>query len=299
MPLRTLDSLAVGSADADLVAVVHEHAQTHGVGERALRLETLLHLPRLADRDGHVSFDVAVGEVAARSHRLLTAAGPFEAWRAVPAPAPAEPSALDVVTADDTLARPLLERFHYLRSFRPSSTHVVGALADGRPAAILSFSPFDLPSLEQALPAVTADETLVLSRVFAFDWVPRNTITYLLRRALPTVRDRYPSARLLLSYVNSNLGFSGASYRAGNWRLLAREHGTRYAYVDGDYVTDRRLAARFGTSDPVGLRHRLGARFASTSMALAPLDVYALGLDRPLRRSLAGWVPLDVPRPVL
>jgi len=138
---------------------------------------------------------------------------------------------------------------------------------------------------------------LMLSRVFAFDWAPQNTITFVVRRALVVARDQFPAARMVLTYVNPNLGFSAASYRAGNWTAFAREHGTRYSYVDGEYVTDRWLAATFGTSDPTRICDRLGQRFAVSRMPLAPLDVYALALDRRLRRALDGRPPVDVPRP--
>lgn len=219
-------------------------------------------------------------------------------WAAEPDPPLAEPSELRVSRADDSLAQLLLERFHYLRSFRESSVHVVAATAEGRPAAIVSFSPFDVSPLEAAMPrGVAASQVLMLSRVFAFDWAPKNTITYLLRRALAIARDPFPEARMVLTYVNPNLGFSAASYRAGNWTAFAREHGTRYAYVDGEYVTDRWLATTFGTSDPTGLRSELGERFAISRMPLAPLDLYALALDRRLRSTLEQQPPFDVPRP--
>ncbi|MFP5363455.1 MAG: hypothetical protein ACLGI5_12085 [Thermoleophilia bacterium] len=298
VPLRTFGTLAVGPSDADLGALVCSRAAEHGVGQRDLRLQALLHLPRLADEDGCVTSNAAAEELARRAEQMLAATAGFAHWAARPTPAPMKPSELRVIRADEALARPLLERFHYLRSFRESSTHVVGALDGDRPVAVLSFSPFDLAPLEAALPdGVAAGEVLMLSRVFAFDWAPHNTITYLLRRALNVARDQYPSARLVLTYVNPNLGFSAASYRAGNWTSFAREHGTRYAYVDGEYVTDRYLAAAFGTSDPTRLADRLGDRFAVSRMSLAPLDLYALALDRRLRSALEARPPLDVARP--
>ncbi len=138
----------------------------------------------------------------------------------------------------------------------------------------------------------------MLSRVFAFDWAPPNAITFLVRRATVVARERHPTARMILTYVNPNLGFSGASYRAGNWSLIAREHGTRYAYLDGEYVTDRHLAVTFGTSEPTHLLDRIGDRFAVSRMPLAPLNVYALALERRLRPLLERRTPADVQRPV-
>jgi hypothetical protein len=298
VPLRTIGTLSVRPRNIDLAALIREQAAQHGVGERPLRLDVLLHLARLADERGCVTADAAANEAARRAERIVASTAGFAHWAATPYPAPTKPSDLRVLRADEALARPLLERFHYLRSFREASTHVVGALNDGRPAAILSFSRFDLGTLEAALPVdVAPGEVLMLSRVFAFEWAPRNTITYLVRRGLAVARDQYRSARLVLTYVNPNLGFSAASYRAGNWTLFAREHGTYYAYLDDEYVTDRFLAARFGTSDPGCLRERLGHRFAVSRMPLAPLDVYALALDRRVRGALERRSPVVVPRP--
>jgi hypothetical protein len=53
------------------------------------------------------------------------------------------------------------------------------------------------------------------------------------------LRARGRAPRLLLTYRNPNVGFTGASYRAGNWILWARERGTRYSYLDRQYITDR------------------------------------------------------------
>lgn len=293
-----LGTMAVQPSDTDLAALVREQAAEHGVAERALRLQTLLHLPRVADQRGYVTAETAASESTRRAQRIIALTASFAHWVPRPDPMPRKPTELRVVRADETLARPLLERFHYLRSFRESSTHVAGVLADSRPAAILSFSPFDIGPLEAALPAgVARHEVLMLSRAFAFDWAPQNTITYLVRRALAIARDESPATRLVLTYVNPNLGFSAASYRAGNWTRFAREHGTRYAYVDGEYVTDRCLASTFGTSDPTRIYDRLGQRFAVSRMPLAPLDLYALALDRRLRGVLANQPPVDVPRP--
>jgi hypothetical protein len=120
----------------------------------------------------------------------------------------------------------------------------------------------------------------VLSRVFAFDWVPSNTISFLLRRLVGRVRHANENVRVLLTYVNPNLGFTGASYRGSNWSKVAVETGTRYAYLDGDYVTDRELGRIFGTTDEGRLRARLGERLSYSRMPLQPLSIYAYAVDR-------------------
>lgn len=297
VPPLTLDRLRVGPLDQRLKATIVRQAAQHHVEERALRLQALLHLPRIADGTGHVASHAAKEETASLAKGILATTGEFASWAVPPTCVPAAPSELHVQVADESIARPILERFHYLRSFRQSSLHVVGAASDGSPAALMSFSAFDLTALERALPSdVASAEALVLSRVFAFNWLPRNGITYLMRRALAIVRERHPAARFVFTYVNPNLGFSAASYRAANWRLIAQEYGTRYAYLDGDYVTDRHLLAVFGTTDAARLRDRLGERFVVSHMPLAPLDLYGLALDRRLDRSMGERPPVAVQR---
>jgi hypothetical protein len=110
-------------------------------------------------------------------------------------------------------------------------------------------------------------------------------MSYLIRAAVERLR-QHRRALILVTYVNPNLGFTGATYRAANWTRLAREHGTHYSYVDSVYVTDRQLIARFGTADPFVLRERLGEQFQRSLMPLDPLDVYAFALEPTLRAQL-------------
>jgi hypothetical protein len=79
--------------------------------------------------------------------------------------------------------------------------------------------------------------------------------------------------------------------------LYAREHGTRYAYLDLDYITDRRLRDRFGSADSNLLRAELGDRIAFSQIALAPLELYAFFVDARQRDRAA--LPLELERPEL
>ncbi len=194
---------------------------------RDLLLQALLHLPRIADEDGLVDRTAARFEIDQllgwRNAELEPLAGLAEP--------PAEPIALDQLelsVIDDTTARPILEHFHYLRSFRPDGI-AVAATHRARVIALATVAPLDLPSIEQTLGSyIDSDcKVLVVSRVFAFDWAPRNVISYLLARL--ERRPEFSDAGMLLTYLNPNLGFTGASYRAANWRLVGYEVGTRNA----------------------------------------------------------------------
>jgi hypothetical protein len=269
-----------------------------GVGPRALRLQALLHLPRIASLSGTVPAALAAQEID-RLARL--SAAEIKPWRQLAAPPrrlPRSPRELTVDPAPSEEARVIQEHFHYLRSMRPD-TLPFAACFDGRVAALASVAPLDVEPISASLPArLHAEDVAVVARIFAFDWAPRNTITYLLAR-VGRVMAEDDKKQMLLTYLNPNLGFTGASYKAANWTLYAEERGTRYAYLDGNYVTDRKLRERYGTADPARLQDLLGSRLAFSRMHLRPLKLYSLVFDARTRDELASGPPHELDRPKL
>jgi hypothetical protein len=175
--------------------------------------------------------------------------------------------------------------------------YLAGFAAD-RVAVLLTFSALDLGRIATTLPqSVDADEVLVLSRVYATGWAPRNSLSRLLALAGRHLRERTLEVKLLLTYLNPNVGFDGASYKAANWTLYGRERQTRYAYLDASYVTDRELTRRFGTSNAGELRRSLGGRVAFSRMPLTPLEIYGYALEPSVRETLERRSPREWPRP--
>jgi len=192
---------------------------------------------------------------------------------------------MDIVRIDAPPAAAVLGHFHYLRSPREDSVNVA-AVYSGRIAAICSISRLDLPLIEQQLP-VMRGEAAVISRVFAFDWAPRNTISYLLARAERYASREQGEIRMLLTYVNPNLGFTGASYKAANWLPLGCETGTRYAYLDKRYITDRRVC-QLARADRLRVEY--------SRMPLRPLVLLCRLLDKGLQRAHPKGFHVVVPR---
>lgn len=247
-------------------AVTHVEPPT----KRDLLLQALLHLPRIARGDGTVDWRRAISEIeqlaASRTAELM----PLRSVAAPPTPSPSLDE-LEVRRLDNEDAKPILAHFHYLRSFRADSI-TLGAMHRGRTAAVCSISPLDLADIAAKLP-IPPQEVAVVSRVFAFDWAPRNVVSFLLARAESMARR--DGTRILLTYLNPNMGFSGVSYRAANWVPLGHEVGTRYAYLDGRYITDRALAAVPAAEQ---------ARVEYSQMRLKPLTLLCRLVDRSLRR---------------
>jgi hypothetical protein len=271
-----------GDAVAGLARTIAEP----GLAPRALEIEALLHLPRLAGADGGVAWATAAEEIARLSRRLQALTGPAAYLARAPSVAP-ELRDLSFGAVSEELAATVMGRFHYLHSPRFGSLHLGSHTSDGRVAALVSLSELDLPTVAASLPfAIAAEEALVVSRVFAFDWAPQNTISHLLGRLERLLRAERPDIRFLVTYLNPNLGFDGASYRAANWFLFAHETGTRYAYLDGDYLTDRAVD-RLPEADR--------RRVAYSAMPLAPLRIYARFLSRRDRRQKV--IASVLPRP--
>jgi hypothetical protein len=270
---------------------VRRQASRLTIPVRDLELQLLLHLPGWIGQgtpDGAPSGDLTA-RLAKETACLIE---PYRSLLTPPADPPTSPLETPLVVVDEEEARIIFENFHYLRSFRQESTHLGLRLpGGGRLMALLTLSDFDLPGIGEALPeAIHPAEIAVVSRIYSFEWAPANTLSHLLAGASKWAKQARPDTKTLLTYVDPNMGFTGASYRAANWIRVGREWGTRYAYLDGHFVTERALTAHFGTADPLTLSRRLGDRLRLSNIDLLPLSVYGHLVTKRLR----AWFPNDL-----
>lgn len=183
----------------------------------------------------------------------------------------------------DDLTKPILDCFHYILSFRENSTHLGLKLrpSDEWPVIMVSLSPFDLRNIAPALTLSSGQimPALILSRVFAFPVAPRNAFSFLMSKVRQWLIDAYPEVEVLLTYVNPNIGFSGASYKADNWKLIGEEHGTRYLYLEGNYKTDRFLHSHFRKPIDV-LLSSPGFHVSSSKHILQPLKIFMRSISK-------------------
>jgi hypothetical protein len=182
-------------------------------------------------------------------------------------------------TVDPKTAELVHHTYHYLGSPRESGVHLglYSGKISGEPKLItlVTLSDFDLPHMVDALPAgIGRDQVMVLARLFSFSWCPRNAMSHTLGLTFSWIRKHRPNVRILLTYLDPNLGFRGTIYRATNWFLFGREHKKRYLYLDGEYVTDRAMIRKYGTADLQKLRALLGSRIEKSREPLRPLEVY-------------------------
>jgi hypothetical protein len=265
-----------------------------GVDALSIGQQLSMHLPRLTAEE-IASPDIVLDEACRLANRLCLLRREYQS-EITPIAAPTLRS-MRAEVIDPSIAQIIFDRYHYLLSHRQDSLSL-GLRANSTlkwPFAIACLSPFDLENLSSGLPNLQQREAvLVLSRVFAFPWAPRNSISYLLKQVRSYIRYAFPLVTRLVTYVNPSLGFRGTSYRADNWSQVGREVDTRYLYVDGNYRTDRSLAIEYGTASIPVLRSRLGERLQISRYALKPLSVLTRsvrkgGLIREASLSFSRW----------
>lgn len=202
-----------------------------------------------------------------------------------------------LIKVDASLAKALHHSYHYLSSPRLDGVHLALCNKASRGGkfdvlALATFSPFDMRHVVDALPfGIKEENVLVLSRLYAFDWAPRNAISYMLGRAFEWIRTFHPHIKMLLTYLNPNLGFTGTAYKATNWLLFGREFKQRYLYLDGLYVTDRMMIQAYGTARLEALRSKLGDRISASTDPLEPLEIQAYFFERSSRLCFSDHRP--------
>jgi hypothetical protein len=173
---------------------------------------------------------------------------------------------------------------HYLLSPRVGKFHLGLFSKQGSILGLASFSENDLVHLNKNLPkGVRQEDTLVLSRFMIFDNTPYNTSSYFLAQTSKWIRKNHPEVRLILSYLDPNLGFEGTIYKAYNARLIAEEEKKRYLYYHNRYATDRAMIEKFGTADIEKLL-KMESGISMSKNKLEPLLVFAWDISRRPKR---------------
>lgn len=270
---------------ADRLVVLSDQIQMvaarYGIDAFDLRLRLGLHLPRLWEEGvfGIERFEqseaVRLAEAMASVRRDLAGLCQQPSNRLLPTRLQFARLNLEQVSQ---LAVPILSHLHYLNSFRSSSEHF-GLFDESRLVALATLSPFDLPHILGAIKtsapnSLEPSQVRVLSRVYVFRWAPRNAISRLLGLLRAFLRAHAPKVELLVTYVNPNLGFSGASYRASGCRIVVREETVGMAYLDCNYVTHRRLVELTGQARREDQLRVLKGRLIISRFPMQPLDVY-------------------------
>lgn len=258
------------SPESVFTELVRDAALKSDADPRALGVRVLLHLPRVATSSGWVTRTQVARELVHSAWRLRD---DVQAVRdLVPAGKFSLPE-LSFGPVEAVQAETIFSRLHYLRSARPGSLNF--ALldpVDRLPVSLCSVSPLEwkrVGALTQAQFGIPPEKTWDVSRVYSCPAAPPNAISFLLARVRSSLRRSGFGIELLITVVDPNLGFTGASYRAANWQRWLTVQARPYLYHERRYITPRQLRHRFGTSKLAELRAQYpGQRFEQSRSRL-------------------------------
>lgn len=250
------------------------------IDSRDFTRQVLLHIPQfspLREANGqaiHSAIDIAIELVTSSA----TSASALFSSR------PLVQSALQefkLKELDQLSASEIVNTLHYLRSAREDakSYGLTASLSQSIPHALATISPFDLENLEGNLPRQPLSSRIkVLSRVLGFPWTPKNAISLMLSKIYVMLRAD-GITDLLLSYINPNLGFDGASLNASGWSMMAYEQKPYYLYEKQRYVTERHCLRKYGTAKFEILEKISQGAITRSLGDLAPTLVYGFFLE--------------------
>jgi hypothetical protein len=288
----------------DLIALVRanednifSHARERAIDPLTLRTQLLLHLPRLVIADDLPRERDIQREILVVSDFLEERLRPHAQWLKAPE-RPIALGDLEFVSLDADVAKIYHERFHYIGSYRPGHHFAFQDRNSGRIVCIGSVASFDLKHAEQKIaPHVDPRSVLMLSRFFAFRWAPQNTFSHFHGKLRLQLMKEFDT-KLMFSFINPNVGFNGSSHKGAHWMPFALEEGAQYMYLDGRYRTMRFFVENYGTSDQNKLEKKLGHSFKVSTMALYPVELLAIPLQRRARKAIPGK-PYVFQRPVI
>jgi hypothetical protein len=214
----------------DNCQIIKDIARIFDIEEFDLRINILLYLPRILDKELTSSiFEAEMNRVAKVIYERQ------QPFKVMYLPNGIELKDLSFEILPESSAKVFHEAFHYLNSYRPG-THYCLINKCNYIVSMLTLSPYDLFHLK-----LEPDKTLVLSRAFTFRNCPKNAFSYLFSRAFRYERSKNRKLNQVITYFNENLGFKGTSYNPSEWKFHSYANKTRYEYNNGLYVTKRNI----------------------------------------------------------
>jgi hypothetical protein len=137
----------------------------------------------------------------------------------------------------------LMHSYHFLGYGRADGRHLGLRSSEGTLLAAATFSDWDIDHANLALGQLRVDrsEVLVLARLLSVSG-GRITLSQFIAQLVRWVRRELPHIKIIATYCNPNAGHYGTVYRGANFLPLCAEEHPFVPFLDGEYVSPRRLA---------------------------------------------------------
>lgn len=145
------------------------------------------------------------------------------------------------------IANPFVKKHHYSGKVVQNSTLHFGAFLDGMLHGVMSFGPsMDKSRLQGLVKGTGWNEFIELNRMAFDDYLPRNSESYCIGKALRLIRKNAPHIKWVVSFADGCQCGDGTIYRASNFILTGiTKNKTILHFPTGDNIADMTLVAHF------------------------------------------------------
>ena len=142
-----------------------------------------------------------------------------------------------------SVANPFVRKHHYSGKVVNNSQLHFGAFLDGKLHGVMSFGPSMDKKKVIGLVADTGwNEFVELNRMAFDDYLPRNSESYCIGRALRMIKKQAPQIKWVISFADGTQCGDGTIYRASNFILTGiNKNKTIIEMPDGSAVADLTL----------------------------------------------------------
>ena len=162
------------------------------------------------------------------------------------------------------IAIPFVKKHHYSGKVVNNSCLHFGAFLDGQLHGVMSFGPSMDKSKTIGLVEGTGwNEFLELNRMAFDEYLPRNSESYCISKAIKLIKKNAPHIKWIISFADGSQCGDGTIYRASNFILTGiNKNKTILQFPTGDRIADMTLTAHFDLpivkkqSDYLGIEHK-------------------------------------------
>ena len=145
------------------------------------------------------------------------------------------------------IANPFVKAHHYSGKVVQNSNLHFGAFLDGKLHGVMTFGPsMDKTKLQNIVDGTGWNEFIELNRMAFDDYLPRNSESYCIGRAMKLIKKNAPHIKWVVSFADGTQCGDGTIYRASNFVLTGiTKNRTILHFPTGDNIADMTLVAHF------------------------------------------------------
>lgn len=175
---------------------------------------------------------------------------------------------IEIKIIPSSVANKFVKKHHYSGKVVNNSQIHFGAFLDGGLHGVMSFGPsMDKRKLIGLVEGTGWNEFIELNRMAFDNYLPRNSESYSIGKALKLIKKNAPHIKWVVSFADGTQCGDGTIYRASNFVLTGiTKNSTIMEFPDGTVIADMTLTANAGQPAVQNLCKSLGVSFKKRSM---------------------------------